>query len=103
MVATNYKGSDTVTKIVDLLGTSVDENSLEGINLVSNPVTSVISFENKLTEEVEFYLFDVSGKLVVNEIVSGDFSVSAEQLPSGIYFAELRSEGKTFRAKVMKQ
>jgi PKD repeat protein len=102
LVTTNYKGSDTVIKTVDLLGTGI-QNTLAGIEVLSNPAGHSISVVNRNPGPVEFYLFNSLGQLVKASTHSGNFSVNMADLSSGLYIAEMRASGKLYRSRVVKQ
>lgn len=102
LITTNYKGSDTVIKTVDMLGTGI-ANTLEGIRILSNPVSASLEVSNQLSEPVDFYLFNGIGQLILADKFQGSFSVDMQNYTNGIYVAEITSGGKLYRTKVVKQ
>jgi hypothetical protein len=91
-----------VVKTIDLLGTGV-QNTLEGVQVLANPVTHVINISNLIAEPVQFYLFNHVGQLIRASQETGSFSVNVSDLASGVYVAEISVAGKGYRTKVVKQ
>jgi N-acetylneuraminic acid mutarotase len=67
------------------------------VSVFPNPFFSSVKFElEKEMKDVEFNLFDISGKEIYRETFSGKaFSMPRNGLPNGIYFYRLGTEGKT--------
>lgn len=102
LITTNYKGSDTIVKTIDLLGTGM-QNTLDGVQVLANPVTNAINVSNLIAEPVQFYLFNNVGQLIRASQETGSFSVNVSDLAAGVYVAEISATGKVYRTKVVKQ
>lgn len=77
----------------------------QGISVFPNPSNDFFSirFQN-LPLEKQLRLLDLSGKEIANFKVdeSSDFMISGKHLLPGLYWIEVKSEGRTYRMKVLK-
>ena len=86
--------------------TSVETLSAEayGIKVTPNPANNFFQLElpETLTEDVEFNLFDMSGKILKRGNVLNRISeISTAELSPGTYFLGLRTEQAVYVQKVM--
>jgi hypothetical protein len=58
-------------------------NEEPSLKLYPNPASSIVSFSNKTIEKIE--VFDITGKAVKR---SNSYTISIEELPSGIYIVK---------------
>ena len=71
---------------------SVQNNKLENVKLQPNPTNSKLEITGNL-EQCIFYLFDIHGKLLINENVNSDMhSIDVSSLSPGIYHCKLINE-----------
>ncbi|MEB2330097.1 MAG: T9SS type A sorting domain-containing protein [Ignavibacteriaceae bacterium] len=71
-----------------------------------NPIT-LIQFDIPKSGMVKLYIFDVTGRMIdvlVNEELSVgtyEYSFNAGELPSGVYFYKLESDGQKITKKMV--
>jgi len=89
----------------NVVNTSVDDYSLEGaVTAYPNPVSDILVIESHSNELLEIMLSDVASDILIQKKFTDFISLSTEQLPSGIYFYEVRNQnGIVKRGKVTKQ
>ncbi|MEM8526778.1 MAG: T9SS type A sorting domain-containing protein [Bacteroidota bacterium] len=87
--------------------TNSEELVLKNFRLYPNPTSAWLNveFEQTIATDFEVYLFDVVGKnqSVAFSKTSRGFNLNLEHLPTGIYWLQLRSEGRMITRKVIKQ
>lgn len=110
---------DTCTRCLNICvdtGYVIDESTMgisttdieEGIDIYPNPAMDriTISLEHRSLKDAHIRINDVLGRAVHNEKVEGtssQFNIEVGELADGMYTIELYSEGKTYRAKFLKQ
>ena len=68
--------------------TSVNETTLENVVIYPNPSSGI--FNIKSSDDVfDFYVFDISGKLVHNSTLNGNSSLDLSELGKGSYIVEV--------------
>ncbi len=100
LTATNSCGNDQETQSVTVTGVFISpvENNLE-FEVYPNPSSGLFNIEvtNKTSSQVAVRVFDLSGKMVYNEIISEGNSAIKKSLdlsglPKGVYTLHLNSE-----------
>ena len=87
------------------------EKPSEEVEVIPNPFTdfSNIYFTNQVIGQVEFQIFDLSGKIIFSQTKNMDkgqqqFRIEKTQLPSsGIYFYEIKTNLQTMTGKLIMQ
>ena len=81
---------------------SVDEHSVQAVNVYPNPANSVISF--KLENDAEVSIFDITGRMVSSmTMVAGVSQCQVADLENGVYFLNVRyADGKMEVARFVK-
>jgi hypothetical protein len=69
---------------------SIDESKLEDLTIYPNPATTSLFFKN-LTANVEVLIYDVTGKVCLNEQLYANKVLDVSNLSSGVYRAIVRS------------
>lgn len=89
----------TLNTLVYTLPVGIDETSaLNLVQVLPNPVTNdaVLQFNNTGNESFTLKVFDIRGKLVSDQTVTGEqATVPAKLLQSGVYFYHLKNENGT--------
>ena len=80
--------------------TSVEENSFAS-SIYPNPVSDYVNIEAENIDMVELY--DIFGRKLYSETVSGSAIIDMSSFGSGIYFIKLYSEGNTSVNKIVKK
>ncbi|MFI5172415.1 MAG: agmatine deiminase family protein [Chitinophagales bacterium] len=81
------------------------ENKEHGINIFPNPADNnvTINFSNPLQGKTEMSISNISGEIVVNNIITQTESVlSLQNLPSGTYFIKIMDESFASTFKIIK-
>ncbi len=68
-----------------------------------NPFSNTLNLADAGQGEVTFALHDAFGRLVAEEVFSGDCTLNTEALASGLYSYVLTANGRTARGKVVKE
>ena len=99
LTVTNSAGSDMMTTsvYVDPCGVGVDENEKYELAVYPNPANSQITLQAG-GEMKGALLFDMSGKLILNENLNGNTKTSVDltNLPIGIYAIRIEFEDGSF-------
>ncbi len=85
--------------------TSISEYSSNEMHVYPNPASDVIviSFNKVDASQVEIAMFDLSGRLVSNEVLNLNGStveVSVNQLPAGVYTLKVKAGSDVFFTKI---
>ncbi len=79
-----------------LIVTTIEENLLELVNVTvyPNPISEILNirFEVPLDGEVELYILNQQGSLVLTDIIEAttvEKQVNMQELPAGVYFLRL--------------
>ncbi|MBL7918160.1 MAG: T9SS type A sorting domain-containing protein [Bacteroidia bacterium] len=97
--------SDTIqVDVLDCSTTIVESNAFENIKIYPNPTENnlIISAGNS-DGFITITLFDVYGKTLLHKEFKGEEQVSLQSYSEGVYFLELKQEGKTQTKKIIKQ
>lgn len=99
-----YMAAQPVMKILNVTDpVGVDNHTLASIQVFPNPTSRVVNVECG-TNNLEYHLFDIYGKLTQSGMLDATKStVNLSECPSGIYFLDLKSEnGESVRVKIVK-
>ena len=109
VVATDANGCEVEAAIFSVLA-STQSLVMGHWSLYPNPVSDkLIIYNSQVTSEtaVEISIYDVFGVLVVQlptaYCLLPTCQIDVSNLPSGLYYIEIKSSGKTYRAKFVKQ
>jgi len=98
LAATHGRGLLTATYQLDIFdGINTDNSEANQFAVYPNPASSRVNIKANFNndEEVEIFLFDISGKRVLSKTVSGsrdfNYQLNLEALPKGVYFVKLQS------------
>jgi PKD repeat protein len=82
--------NSATTLTITISGVGLDEQTaLTGVVASPNPFTTAVNFEG-LTEDVQFQLFDMSGKVIAESSITPESSsVELSNVTTGVYFAHL--------------
>lgn len=84
-----------------ITGIRETENT-EKTTVFPNPTTSSISIKN-IDRETEYKIFNVSGEIVLNGIISELNEIKMTELQTGIYFIELKNDNMLTVKKIIKK
>lgn len=74
------------------------------INVFPNPVLEVLHLETTLSQNLDYSLFDISGKLILNgNAEKGLNKLNVKSIPQGVYFLNVKSSEKSGTFKILKQ
>lgn len=97
----NMKGVLNIVSVVECTGITEEfENSV--LHIFPNPTSSLLNIEIRF--DAAFSVYDAIGSTLVKGFIKKDepTQVSLDNLPSGIYFFQLRVESRTKTIKVIK-
>lgn len=82
----------------------IPENALSAnVHLSPNPFYSLLNIETHNEKNIQFQLFNMMGKELLNEnLESGKNQIDLSYLQSGVYFAEIKSENFKVVKKIIK-
>ncbi len=91
--------------IVNCNLTNVEELEVANLNIYPNPTTGLLYLELDTNgkEKISWSLFDLMGRKQLAQVATDKQQLDLSQLPSGIYWLELRSENAVLTRKVVKQ
>jgi len=103
----------TVTDIWGCVGTSNSINwifpgiaipvVMTDIMIYPNPASDLINIKfNSQNEELVLEIYDLSGRLVQSEVITGDKTISISSLEDGVYNCIFKGEGKVLSQKLVK-
>jgi type IX secretion system substrate protein len=89
VTGTNNKGctnTDTLTQIViNCATTGITTHSTQNISVYPNPAQNNFTIETTDTEKQTVSIFDVNGKLVLSQTISGKTTIDVSNLNAGVY------------------
>lgn len=94
--------SDTCrTSPVDEIPENITESN---IFVYPNPFDDKINLDMKTNDEIEFSLFDITGRKILVQIINKSKAVNTEKLFPGIYFYEVKGrKGMVKKGKLVKE
>jgi hypothetical protein len=103
----------TVTDVYGCVGTSNSINwifpgiaipvTVTEIMMYPNPARDVLNIKfNSANEHLQLEIYDISGRLVQSEEITGDKSINVSSLEEGAYNCVFKGEGKIFSQKLLK-
>lgn len=99
----NIKEGVNCEFVVDCYSTeSIDESSAMEFKIYPNPAQDVINIESNI-QKYEYQLINNIGQVVMRGMLSGENTISVENLNNGIYFLKLIAEGEVSVNKVIIQ
>ena len=85
----------------------IQSNAFSDLTMYPNPVQNEVTLTSGgFTSEVKVQVYNMSGKVIYVEKIlpsQGKCNLNLKGLPSGMYFIEISSEGKTTVQKLLKQ
>ncbi len=84
---------------------SVNDLSKNKIKVYPNPTNDVIHFSSSSTSlnGFQFYLFDITGKIILLSEISDNELINIQHLKSGIYFYKLQKENEVLTGKLVRE
>jgi len=92
LIATNSCGSDTISQMIHVEASGIENVEMAMVNLYPNPVKDVltIEFDNAVKSEIAIYTLD--GRFVLkNTFNSKNCSINLQNLEQGAYIIEVQS------------
>ena len=74
---------------------SLENNKQESISIYPNPATDFITIANKSNKLLNMYIFDISGKKIMQQSFSSSKKIDISKLESGVYFIQLMDQTET--------
>jgi hypothetical protein len=85
------------------LATSIDKIPEKGLNVYPNPVKEFIVFDlPDISGSATVIIFDMQGKKVLEQQLSGNKQIAVNNLPKGMYVYKIISNGVTYSGKLLK-
>jgi hypothetical protein len=78
---------------------SLENNKQENLSIYPNPATDFITIANKSNKLLNIYIFDISGKKVIQQSFNSSKKVDLSKLESGVYFIQLVDEAEMIYTK----
>lgn len=83
---------------------TLNEFNENEISLYPNPVKNELHIDMDMVTELSVNIFDVSGKLVLTEIIQDQrHTINLKSLSKGMYFVDIKSAEKTKTFKIVKE
>jgi hypothetical protein len=105
LTVSNSNGcSDVYEATVDVVYSSISEQSTSGLSIYPNPSSDVV-LVNFVGPVTNYRLHDAQGRTIVSGNANGarNFRLDISAQPAGLYFLELESQGNLLREKVIKR
>lgn len=97
--------TDTITKTIKVFQeaaiTFIIDLIPEAITIYPIPVSDILFF-NTIIDRVEISIFDINGKMVINEQIT-NHQINLSNLPNGIYTIKIKSNSGIKTKKILKQ
>ena len=104
--ATNLCGTDTYNGqiTVDVCTAINTVSNANLINIYPNPATNILNITGLLNVE-NIRLLDVTGKVItrINEVPSNSLTIDLTHVSQGLYFLQVKTNGKVQSFKIIKQ
>ncbi len=95
-------GSDTMQVMLDGCGIGLGEQVQRSLRVYPNPFRSNLTItSDKDIEQISF--FDASGRLVYRRTTSGKVANVESDLPTGLYFLEVKMNGESHRMPLVRE
>tara|TARA_B100001939_G_scaffold282210_1_gene251201 strand:- start:297 stop:1244 length:948 start_codon:yes stop_codon:yes gene_type:complete len=79
--------------------TSVNETVLENVSVYPNPSNGIINIKSS-SDFLDVNVFDISGKIVHNTTLNGNYSIDLSELDNGSYIIELRNSTGVYKETI---
>ena len=106
VVATDTNGCEVEAAVFNVMAAVPSTVNREPFTIFPNPVENylILKMEDVIFETaIEVTIYDVFGKRVYSAACCEQPTVDCELLQSGLYYLEVKSSGKIFRGKFVKQ
>lgn len=105
LTAINNVCEDVLEKQVNVTNVSIDKMNQLGLKIYPNPATDRINIEGLKTNGASVIILDLNGKKIkqTNANAQNKLSLDISNLPVGIYFLEVESDGAKSVFKIMKR
>lgn len=107
VITDNATGLRTVTSLRVAVGNAlgVDSETLDNLSIYPNPTSEYVIFKPSNYTEIDFKLFDVTGKELNAEVSKSNdhFLINLGKFKAGLYFLRLEIDGKTTIRKIIKE
>jgi len=92
-----------IAKYTELNPTGIKEESKGESYLYPNPATKELFIQSATSDEQEIKIFSTTGQQLLQHTFTTTKSLDISQLPAGMYYAQLTSEGKVSNVKFVKE
>jgi len=101
--ANGWDGLNTVYGALnpEFTNLSTDEFNANTVSIYPNPASSTLFFETSDNRELSIEMFDVNGKKIKEEVISGS-STDISHLSKGVYFVSIQSNNTVTTQKFIK-
>jgi hypothetical protein len=87
---------------VEMSSTGLHNQTTASINIYPNPATDFIQVKG-IEGQAKLKITDLTGKIYVNQTVTGNSQLDVRKLKSGLYIVSITSAGKNNTFKITKQ
>ena len=103
LIATDNNGCDGAITLEYNAGTvSIEDEISNSFNIYPNPMRTFLTIESiNSSDEVEFSLVDSRGRVVLSENFTNSLTINRENLASGLYTINLKSNFKNQKTKLI--
>jgi hypothetical protein len=100
----SYMYIDSVS-LIEVICTGIEESTEATIAVFPNPTSGLITVSSTgKSANSEFLLHDITGRLILHQVLNSTSSVDISEFPPALYFYELRSDrGERVYGKILKQ
>ncbi|HTA61363.1 MAG TPA: PKD domain-containing protein [Bacteroidia bacterium] len=105
VIGSNYTCNDTatITQVVTICNGIERVNSNVDISIYPNPNNGNFVIETTSTEKQTIQIIDVTGKLVLQQIINGKAIIDASSLDNGIYLVQINTSEGLLTRKIIVQ
>jgi hypothetical protein len=75
----------------------VNENEIMPFNIYPNPANESFTIQSDYTAGKEYFLFDISGRILKSGILQNRTEISITELSKGFYHLKIQDQIKTFK------
>ena len=105
MISNNHCFSSTYTDTIynGVNTTGIKSSSNNNVNIYPNPNNGNFIIETPSTDNQTLQIFDVTGKMVLNQNINGKINIDASNLDNGVYFVQVKTKENISTQKIIVQ
>ena len=73
------------------------------LKIYPNPANQFVNIETEISEVIKYEVFDMMGRIVINDALNAEKQINVESLPEGIYILTILTNSKSITKKFIKR